>query len=145
MFGAAPAEAQQLTSVTVGQVIAQAVGEAKARKQPATIAVVDRVGNVLGVFRMFGAPLYVTITSGRGVVGGLENVVVPDTAAAIAKAITGAYLSSNGNAFTTRTANFIVQEHFAPGTKDQPSGPLFGVQFSQLPCSDLASRYPGAG
>jgi len=144
-LGAAPAAAQQLTSTTVGQAIAQAVGEAKARKQPATIAVVDRVGNVLGVFRMFGAPLFVTITSGRGVVGGLENVVVPDTAAAIAKAITGAYLSSNGNAFTTRTANFIIQEHFPPGQLDQPSGPLFGVQFSQLPCSDLSGRYGSVG
>jgi len=144
-FGTAPARAQQLTSSAVAQIIAQAVGEAKARNQPATIAVVDRVGNVLGVFRMNGAPLDVTVTSGRGVVGGLENAVVPDTAAAIAKAITGAYLSSNGNAFTTRTANYIIQEHFAPGTKDQPSGPLFGVQFSQLPCSDLSSRFPASG
>ncbi len=25
------------------------------------------------------------------------------------------------------------------------SGPLFGVQFSQLPCSDLAARYGAAG
>ncbi len=144
-FGVVRAEAQQLTSDAVAQIIAQAVGEATARHQPATIAVVDRVGNVLGVFRMNGAPLDVTVTSGRGVVGGLENAVVPDTAAAIAKAITGAYLSSNGNAFTTRTANYIVQEHFAPGTKDQPSGPLFGVQFSQLPCSDLSSRFPTSG
>ena len=33
---------------------------------------------------------------------------------AIAKAITGAYLSSGGNAFTTRTASQIIQENYNP-------------------------------
>ncbi|MDX1507940.1 MAG: heme-binding protein, partial [Woeseiaceae bacterium] len=69
--------------------------------------------------------------------------------AAIAKAITAAYLSTEGNAFTTRTASQIVQAHFNPNDNRQPGGPLFGVQFSQLPCSDLANRFaggvPGAG
>ncbi|MFX8864338.1 hypothetical protein ABTM79_19545, partial [Acinetobacter baumannii] len=31
-------------------------------------------------------------------------------------------------------------EHFDPGTHNAPAGPLFGVQFSQLPCSDLNER-----
>src|SRR5690606_14573115 len=55
-------------------------------------------------------------------------------------------LSSGGNAFSTRTASMIVQEHFppAPTTAGLESGPLFGVQFSQLPCSDLNARL-GAG
>lgn len=146
-----------LTEADVQRIIAQAVAEARARGALATIAVVDRVGNVLGVFRMYGAnnilPLnddfgFVTVTSGRTplVQGGLENVsIVPDTAAAIAKAITAAYLSSEGNAFTTRTANQIVQEHFNPGELNQPGGPLFGVQFSALPCSDLTLRFDGTG
>jgi hypothetical protein len=62
-------------------------------------------------------------------------------AAAIAKAITGAYLSSNGNAFSTRTASQIVQENFNPGSRGLEGGPLFGVQFSSLPCSDLTFRF----
>jgi uncharacterized protein GlcG (DUF336 family) len=39
----------------------------------------------------------------------------------------------------------IVQEHFPPSAaaRGLESGPLFGVQFSQLPCSDLAARYGG--
>ncbi|NIS32253.1 MAG: heme-binding protein, partial [Actinobacteria bacterium] len=41
----------------VQQIVAQAVAEATARGVAATIAVVDRVGNVLAVFRMTGAPL----------------------------------------------------------------------------------------
>ena len=63
--------------------------------------------------------------------------------AAIAKAVTAAYLSTEGNAFSTRTASQIVQEHFNPQDNLQPAGPLFGVQFSQLPCSDLVTRFAG--
>ena len=142
--------AQRALSVgDVQQIIAQAVGEAQARGLPATVAVVDRVGNVLGVFAMTGTPGNTRISrrtiAGRAVPGdevGLQGVQVPTAAAAIAKAITGAYLSSGGNAFSTRTASQIVQEHFPPAasTVGLESGPLFGVQFSQLPCSDLSTR-----
>ena len=133
------ANASSLLSIAdVQRVIAQAVSEAQAQNQPATIAVVDRVGNVLGVYRMTGARSTVKISSGRGVQGGLENIsIVPSELAAISKAVTGAYLSSEGNAFSTRTASQIVQQNFNPGEFGAPSGPLFGVQFSQFLCSDV--------
>lgn len=133
--------ATALSVADVQQVIRQAVGEAQARNARATVAVVDRSGNVLAVFRMTGAATTFRIDGGRGVTGGLEGVdVLPDGFAAIAKAITGAYLSSGGNAFSTRTAGQIIQQNFNPGELSQPSGPLFGVQFSQLACSDLMRR-----
>ena len=135
-----------LSAAEVQRVIAQAAAEALANNAAGTIAVVDRSGNVLGVFRMQGAAAEVAIRStppGGAISGGLENLtIIPDVMAAIAKAVTGAYLASEGNAFTTRTASQIVQEHFNPGEIRQPGGPLFGVQFSQLPCSDLTLRYP---
>ncbi len=135
-----------LTVADVEIVIAQAVAEAQARGVVATIAVVDRVGNVLAVFRMTGAATSITIRSpGPAIDGGLEGVdIIPDSLAAIAKAITAAYLSTEGNAFSTRTASQIVQDHFNPNDNQQPAGPLFGVQFSQLPCSDLLARFSGA-
>lgn len=132
---------EALTAADVQQVVAQAVAEAKARGAPAVISVVDRVGNVLAVYQMVGAPTSVTIRAKAGQTPiDLQGASAPATAAAIAKAITGAYLSSSGNAFSTRTASEIVQETFPPqpGTVGLGSGPLFGVQFSQLPCSDLA-------
>ena len=140
----------QLSVADVEGVIAQAVAEAQARGVSATIAVVDRLGNVLAVFRMNGAATSVTVASGMPVSGGLEQVnIVPDSMAAISKAVTAAYLSSEGNAFSTRTASQIIQDHFNPLETMQPGGPLFGVQFSQLPCSDLNQRFsgglPGAG
>ena len=67
-----------LSESDVEQVIGQAASEAAARNVDATIAVVDRVGNVLGVYQMSGSEPFVTITStaelGGPVVGGLENL-----------------------------------------------------------------------
>jgi len=139
-----PGPANFLSVADVEKVIAQAVAEAQAQKAQGTIAVVDRVGNVLGVFRMNGATGF-KISSGTGVQGGLEgyNIFNPGLGA-ISMAITGAYLSSSGNGFTTRTASQIIQQHFNPEENKQPGGPLFGVQYSQLTCSDLI-RHPSDG
>jgi uncharacterized protein GlcG (DUF336 family) len=137
-----------LSTGDVQQVIAQAVAQARADRKPAVISVVDRVGNVLALFRMNGAPATAHISdapNGRNV--DAQGLDVPAEAAAIAKAITGAYLSSGGNAFSSRTASGIVQAQFPlqRGTVGLGSGPLFGVQFSQLPCSDFASRFGASG
>ena len=143
----APA-AESLSLADVQKVIAQAVTQAVVDGRPATIAVTDRVGNVLGVFRMTGAPAGAQIPAAPdGTSRDVQGLAVPAVAAAIAKAVTGAYLSSAGNAFSTRTASMIVQQHFppAPSTVGLESGPLFGVQFSQLPCSDLSARFGSAG
>jgi uncharacterized protein GlcG (DUF336 family) len=136
-----------LSQADVQQILAQGVAEAQAQALPATLAVVDRVGNVLAVFAMNGANPRLQVPRGpNGSTHDLQGVDVPGAVAgAIAKAITGAYLSSGGNAFSTRTASMIVQEHFPPSAAalGLESGPLFGVQFSQLPCSDLAARFNG--
>ncbi|MFN3864310.1 MAG: heme-binding protein [Erythrobacter sp.] len=135
--------AESLSSAEVGTIIAQAAAEARARNAAATIAVTDRVGNVLAVFAMPGAAGTARVAvAPDGSSRDVQGLTIPSAGAAIAKAITGAYLSSGGNAFSSRTASFIVQEHFppAPTTAGLESGPLFGVQFSQLPCSDLAAR-----
>jgi uncharacterized protein GlcG (DUF336 family) len=131
----------------VERILTQGVAEAQAQALPATFAVVDRVGNVLAVFAMNGSNQRLQVPRGPdGSLHDLQGVDVPGAVAgAIAKAITGAYLSSGGNAFSTRTASIIVQEHFPPSAaaRGLESGPLFGVQFSQLPCSDLAARFNG--
>jgi len=142
LFSGNLAFGQALTQADVDQIVSQAVAEASAHvADDAVIAVVDRLGNVLGVYAMTPSAIpEATISSGRGIPAGngLEGLTLPITPlAAISKAITGAYLSSSGNAFTTRTASQIVQENFNPGERGQPGGPLFGVQFSQLPCSDM--------
>ena len=145
------ARAEHLLTTDVQQIIAQAALEATKRRTPATVAVVDRDGNVLAVYRMTGAGVAVPGSAAnirsvlipkndKGASGGLNGFTIVDTGAVITKAITGAYLSSSGNAFSTRTASQIVQDHFNPGVASTPSGPLYGVQFSQLPCSDVNRR-----
>src|SRR3569623_1204462 len=134
----APALAQSLTLADVQTIIAQAVSKATAMNRKVTVSVTDKEGNLLGTFQMTGAPATTLIRSVGRAGQGLENLSVPSTAAAQSKAGTGALLSSGGNAFSTRTASFIIQEHFPPGVDNAAGGPLYGVQFSQLPCSDVA-------
>lgn len=127
-----------LTTADVQRIIAQAVSQAIAMNQKVTVSVLDKEGHVLGTFVMTGAASTTTIR-GTGTVGqGFENVTVPARLASLSKAGTGALLSSGGNAFSTRTASFIIQEHFPAGIDNTPGGPLFGVQFSSLKCSDIA-------
>lgn len=160
LAGEATAGVNDLSATDVQTVIAQAVTKAQQVGLKVTVAVTDHEGNVLGVFKMTGARNDILVGAlkdfngkakpARGVAGGdaLEGQRLPlagapaplnDAAAlaAISKAGTASFFSTQGNAFTTRTASFIVQEHFPPGVDFTGSGPLFGVQFSQLPCSDV--------
>ncbi len=133
--------AGNLTTSEVETIIRQAVSAAASLSRSITVAVTDREGNVLGVFVMTGAPAATTIRSVGASGQGLEGLSVPSTLAAISKAGTAALFSTTGNAFSTRTAGFIIQEHFPPGVDNRASGPLYGVQFSSLPCSDI--KKPG--
>jgi uncharacterized protein GlcG (DUF336 family) len=135
---------QLLTTGDVTRILRQAATSAQRANTAGSFAVVDRVGNVLAVYQMNGAPTTTTINGQIGAGGGLEGATVPATLAAISKAGTGAYLSSQGNAFSTRTASQIIQEHFLPGQANQPGGPLFGVQFSQLGCGDVMVKGGGS-
>ena len=158
---AAPAHANprpvndRLSVADVARILRQVVAEAQAQGiGGATMAVTDRVGNVLALYQ-YGTPSSRPVTllpqPGQPAPTPRPNtlpVIVPELpaagvllATAVSKAVTGAYLSSGGNAFSTRTASQIVQENFVPGSRGLEGGPLFGVQFSQLPCSDLSVRF----
>ena len=129
--------ATNLTPTDVQTIIQQAASAAESLNRAVTIVVTDREANVIGLFAMTGAPPTSTVRSVGTLGRGLEGAVVPSTEAATAKAATAAFFSTTGNAFSTRTAGFIIQEHFPPGISFRPGGPLYGVQFSSLPCSDI--------
>jgi uncharacterized protein GlcG (DUF336 family) len=65
-----------------------------------------------------------------------EAVLAALAGDAVRRAGTAAYLSSNQNAFTTRTAAFITQQNFPPGVANRPNGPLVGVGLSNLAFTD---------
>src|SRR6185437_9491201 len=85
------------------------------------IAVTDREGDVLAVWSVNGTPPSAL-----------------DISSCVSKAGTAAFLSSDQNAFTSRTAGFIIQQHFPPGVKNTPTGPLVGVGLSSLSFSDVS-------
>ncbi len=170
-----------LTAADVERIVEQTVAKAERVRLPATVAVVDHEGNILGLFAMSAAREDVTtrgLSKARSekvfaLRQGIEGITfasrVPEAGtlhvasrceggqptapadlvltgaalAAVSKAGTAAFFSTQGNAFTPRTAAFIIQPHFPPGIKDTSGGPLFGVQFSSLfGCSDVNSRLP---
>ncbi len=108
-----------MTSDEVARVITQAISRAQQISPTAVIAVADREGYILGVWSVNGAP------------------DANDVLDAITKAGTASFLSSDQHAFTSRTAGFIVQQHFPPGFRNRPNGPLVGVNFSNLSFSDV--------
>jgi uncharacterized protein GlcG (DUF336 family) len=127
LLGSAVTVFPQMTSNDVATVISQAVARASVVAPNSVIAVVDREGFVLGVWSVNGSfPATSAFTS--------------QMAEAIARAGTAAFLSSDQEAFTTRTALMIVQQHFPPGIRNTPTGPLVGVNFSSLFFSDV-NRY----
>lgn len=124
-FPGSPARAQQaseqLSLDDVQRIIAQAATRAKKISPNAVISVVDREGFVLGVWSVPGNP----------------NESTDRIGGAVREAGTASYLSSDQNAFTSRTAQFIIQQNFPPGIRNRPAGPLVGVEFSNAPTSDV--------
>jgi len=119
----------QLTASDVQTIINHAVTRAVVISPNSVIAVTDREGDVLGVWVMRGG-----------------NATNPEIGTAVSKAGTAAYLSSNQNAFTSRTAGFIIQQHFPPGVFNTAPGPLVGVGLSNLfiPTNDI-NKFRGPG
>ena len=113
--------AQTLPPEDVARVYAQAADAARDVLPQAVIAIVDRDGRALLVQRANGSTI----------------VTATERAIAVSKAGTGVFLSSNQQAFSSRTAGFIIQQNFPPRVLNRPPGPLVGVGFSNLAFSDV--------
>jgi len=113
-----------LTEGEIETIIAQAVARAEADGNAYIVTVINRDGVVVGEFAMPGAAP-----------GSVERVR--------RKARTAAFLSSNQHAFSSRTARFIIQDNFPPDLENTPGGPLYGVGFSSLACSDVVGEVDG--
>src|SRR6266481_5256983 len=91
-----------------------------------TVAVVDRAGFVLGVFRTQNAP--VTAVGNFGQVQNANDV-------AIALARTGAFFSNDQAPLSSRTVRFISGIHFPPGVMNQPPADLYGIENTNRGCT----------
>ena len=106
------------------QVLKDAGSRAAVVSPNSVIAIVDREGFVLAVQAIGALPADPT----------QRTLAISLT---ISKAGTAAFLSTSQNAFSSRSAGFIVQQHFPPQVRFTPPGPLVGVNFSNLSFSDV--------
>jgi uncharacterized protein GlcG (DUF336 family) len=90
------------------------------------VAVVDRAGFVLGVFRTQNAP---ATTAGN--FGQVQNA--NDVAVALAR--TGAFFSNDQAPLSSRTVRFISGIHFPPGVMNQPPADLYGIENTNRGCT----------
>ena len=90
------------------------------------VAVVDRAGFVLGVYRTQNAP-----ASAIGNFG--ATVDANDLAVALAR--TGAFFSNNEAPLSSRTVRFISGIHFPAGVENQPPADLYGIENSNRGCT----------
>lgn len=131
---------ESLTAREVQGLLAQAASQALPTQ---VIVITDREGVVLGSFRMRRADNDAPTLEGRK---RFRRILSKATA----RARTAALFASTGEAFTTRTARFIIQDHFPHPVQNTPGGPLYGVEFSTLPGSDVGlpetrAQVSGAG
>src|SRR5579864_7737992 len=90
------------------------------------VAVVDRAGFVLGVFRTQNAPAMALGNFGQML--DANNV-------AVALARTGAFFSNDQAPLSSRTVRFISGIHFPPGVINQPPADLYGIENTNRGCT----------
>ncbi len=90
------------------------------------IAVVDRSGNVLGVYRKPSAPALAT---------GNFSAQVDTNELAVSLARTAAFFSNDQAPLSSRTVRFISGIHFPPGIANAPNAPLYGIENTNRGCT----------
>jgi uncharacterized protein GlcG (DUF336 family) len=90
------------------------------------VAIVDRAGFVLGVFRTQNAPA--TAVGNFG-----QSLDANDVAVALAR--TGAFFSNDQAPLSSRTVRFISGIHFPPGVTNAPPADLYGIENTNRGCT----------
>ena len=119
-----PATVQNLTAADVTGLV-QAAAQA-ADPNTMVIAVVDRAGNVLGVYRKPSAPTLAT---------GNFSAQVDINELAVSLARTGAFFSNDQAPLSSRTVRFISGIHFPPGIANTSNAPLYGIENTNRGCT----------
>ena len=127
-----PATVQGLTASDVTTLV-QAAAQA-ADPNTMVIAVADRAGNVLGVYRKPSAPTLAT---------GNFSVQVDANELAVSLARTAAFFSNDQAPLSSRTVRFISGIHFPPGITNTPSAPLYGIENTNRGCTLSANFVAG--
>src|SRR2546425_1730565 len=98
------------------------------------IAVTNREGQVLGVYRKANAPATVTGNFGTA-------VNADDFAVSLAR--TASFFSNDQAPLSSRTVRFISGIHFPPGIRNKPNAALYGIESTNRGCSLNTVFNPG--
>ncbi|HXX99577.1 MAG TPA: heme-binding protein [Candidatus Limnocylindrales bacterium] len=131
--GTAPAPTAAALSVSDVQNLVQAAAQA-ADATSMVIAVVDRGGSVLAVYRK--------PTAGTTAAGNFGAAVdVNDLAVALAR--TAAFFSNDQAPLSSRTVRFISGIHFPPGVTNTSNAALYGIENTNRGCTLTTNYLPG--
>jgi uncharacterized protein GlcG (DUF336 family) len=133
----APPPPQQTTQVaSLSSTDVQAVVQASATSvsDPLVIAVVDRAGRVLAVYRKVGAPTTAV---------GNFSVAVDANELAVGLARTAAFFSNDQAPLSSRTVRYISGIHFPPGVSNTASAALYGIENTNRGCGFNTTFSPG--
>jgi len=126
-----PSTATSLSVTDVNNVVQNAVMSVNA---PMVVAVADRAGNILAVFKTTGAP-----TTSIGNFG--ETVPADELAVGLAR--TAAFFSNDQAPLSSRTVRFISGIHFPPGAAGTPNADLYGIENTNRGCNLSTNFLPG--
>jgi len=126
-----PPATDSLTQADV-QMIVQAAAMA-AQSDSMVIAVVDRLGRILAVYKEPSAP---ATTPGN------FGVAIPSDELAVSLARTGAFFSNDQAPLSSRTVRFISGIHFPPGVMNTGSAALYGIENTNRGCTLATALSP---
>src|SRR5271168_3416894 len=128
LFAPPPVAAVQPLQITdVQNIVQTAVNSANVDM---VVAVVDRAGFVLGVFRTQNAPANASGNFGL-------SLSANDVAVGLAR--TGAFFSNDQAPLSSRTVRFISGIHFPPGVMNTANAALYGIENTNRGCNLAAS------
>src|ERR1700736_2943832 len=127
-----PPATETLTQADV-QMLVQAAATA-ADSDSMAIAVVDRLGRILAVYKGPTAP---------ATLPGNFGAIIPTDELAVSLARTGAFFSNDQAPLSSRTVRFISGIHFPPGVSGAPNAALYGIENTNRGCTLSTSFIAG--
>jgi uncharacterized protein GlcG (DUF336 family) len=127
----AQAASGELTAADVNSIVQAAAASVNV---PLVIAVTDRSGNTLAIYKKANAPATAI---------GNYGMTEPSDQVAVSLAMSAAFFSNDQAPISTRTIRYISATHFPPGTMNTSSGLLYGIENTNRGCGFNVTYLPG--
>jgi uncharacterized protein GlcG (DUF336 family) len=130
----ATSEQQASAVLTAADVNSVVQATAASVNVPLVIAVTDRSGNTLAIYKKANAPATSI---------GNYGLVEPSDQVAVSLAMSAAFFSNDQAPVSTRTIRYMSATQFPPGTMFASSGPFYGIEDTNRGCGFNVTYLPG--